>query len=69
MEDRIKQLRKLSLDRIAIKLKAYRHQYGLSQKSLAKRIGVERSTLLRWENGKTKISNTNLKILVMEGVL
>ncbi len=69
MEDRVKRLRALPPDKIALKLKAYRREYGLTQEFLAKRIGVPRLTLLRWENGQSRISNMMLKVLVLEGVL
>ena len=35
------------------KIKAYRKQYGMSQAELAKRVGVERSAVAKWESGKS----------------
>ena len=34
------------------KIKAYRKQCGMSQAELAKRVGVERSAVAKWESGK-----------------
>ena len=35
------------------KIKAYRKQCGMSQAELAKRVGVERSAVAKWESGKS----------------
>ncbi len=36
------------------RLKAYRQARGLSQKKLAKALGVDRSTLAEWETGRSE---------------
>ena len=35
------------------KIKAYRKECGMSQAELAKRVGVERSAVAKWESGKS----------------
>ncbi len=41
---------------LAEKIRVHRHIHGLSQKELAKQMGVDPSTIMCWENGKHKIS-------------
>ena len=68
MDEKMMKLTKLSATEVARKLIAYRKQTGMTQEELAKKLGVERSTVLRWENEKTLISYAMLRVLVMEGV-
>jgi DNA-binding XRE family transcriptional regulator len=35
-----------------------RERLGLTQEELAKRLGVQRLSVIRWENGQTKISKS-----------
>ncbi len=39
-------------------LKKKRERLGLTQVELARRLGVERITVIRWEGGKTEIPRT-----------
>ena len=67
--DRFTELRRLTPKHIALKLKAYRKQYGMTQETLARRIGVKRNTVVRWETAEVKVSNVMLRMLMSEGVL
>lgn len=69
MEEKIKKLQELTPDSIALRLKAYRRQHGVTQDGFAKRLGIGRTTLHRWENASVKLSRAMLKILVMERIL
>jgi len=44
-------------------LKSYRDNHGLSQAALGERIGVDRITVWRWENGKRQPSPAQCKLL------
>lgn len=41
-----------------------RGELGITQSELAKRLGVTRMTVIRWEQGKGEISWTNIKSLM-----
>jgi transcriptional regulator with XRE-family HTH domain len=43
------------------KIKAYRRTLGLSQKALARRVGIDPTTLARWERGKGTLSQDPLE--------
>ena len=45
------------------KIKAYRHEHGLSQKQFAKLFGIDTSTVHLWENGECTPSKEKLKKL------
>ena len=46
---------------IGQKLLAYRKVHGITQKEMAKKLGVDPTTLARWEKGKGKPSEGSLK--------
>jgi len=69
MGKRFDTLRKLTPHSISLRLKAYRKQRGIRQEDLAKRLGIKRNTLLRWEGAQVRISNIMLKHLIDEGIL
>ncbi len=48
------------------KLRKLRERLGLSQQQLARRLGVDRATVTRWENGTRRPSK--LAELALEGV-
>lgn len=60
-------------------LKQYRHKAGISKSELARRVGVDRQLITRWEEGITenislpylvnimKALNVQIKITFMEG--
>ncbi len=69
MEQRVKELRKLGKESIALRLKAYRKQHGYSQESLAELLRIGRNNISRWENCDNRITTTMLRLLVEHGVL
>jgi len=44
----------LGLSKIKDKTKPYRKEHGLSQRKLARLLGVDQATIRDWENGKHK---------------
>jgi len=44
-------------------LKSYRDRHGLSQAAFGQKVGVDRITVWRWENGKRKPSPTQCELL------
>ena len=48
---------------LADRLKAYRRLHGVSQKQLATRFGVDPSTILQWEHGKSRPNDTHAERL------
>lgn len=69
MEERVQELRKLSREKIALKLKAFRKQHGYTQEEFARRVHIVRANVARWENEKVRISTNMLRMLVAEGIL
>ena len=51
------------------KIKTYRQKLEMSQQSLAKKIGVHRSQITRWENPKIKLNKYTVYFLRMEGII
>lgn len=45
------------------RLKEIREAQGMSQASVAKHLGISRSSYFNWENGKTKPNQKNLSVL------
>ena len=45
------------------KLLAYRKLHGITQKELAKKLGVDPTTLARWERGKSRPMVNSLKAI------
>ena len=45
------------------KIRVYRKQRKWTQEELAKRIGVERSSVAKWENGKSQPQAAKLLVL------
>ena len=43
------------------KVKEFREKTGLTQEELAEKMGVQRNTVWRWENGKAKISAPSIQ--------
>ena len=50
-------------NKFAIRLKELRTEAGLKQAELGKKIGVQRATINRWENGSNPPSDENLLLL------
>ncbi|MBI4547551.1 MAG: helix-turn-helix transcriptional regulator [Ignavibacteriae bacterium] len=53
------------------RIKLYRRLHGLSQKRFAKELGIDPTTLARWEKGESKPSNKLKKRLFtfLSGIL
>ncbi|MEN6307088.1 MAG: helix-turn-helix transcriptional regulator [Anaerohalosphaeraceae bacterium] len=47
-------------DSVGNELRAYRQLHGLTQKDLAKQLGVDPSSIMDWENQNHKISKKNV---------
>ena len=45
-------------------IRRLRGELGIAQGELAKRLGVSRMTIIRWEQGKSEISWANIKKLM-----
>ena len=45
-------------------IRRLRGEFGITQGELAKRLGVSRMTIIRWEQGKSEISWPNIKALM-----
>ena len=69
MNEPYEDLRKLSPGRIAHRIKEYRERQGITQETLANRLGIKRWTLIRWEKAKVRVSNIMLRMLIDAGVL
>ncbi len=54
---------------LASKVKGYRIKNGLSQEDLAKKLGVGRLAVIRWEKAKSIPSKLAMKQLIKEGVI
>jgi len=54
---------------VATRLVKFRKDNYMTQQVLASRIGIKRTTLSRWETGRTTMSPAMAKLLEMEGVL
>lgn len=50
-------------NKFAIRLKELRTEAGLKQEELGEKIGVQRMTIYRWENGSNPPSDENLLLL------
>ena len=53
----------------ASKVKAYRIKNNLSQEELAKKLGVGRLAIIRWENAKSLPSGLAMEKLVNAGII
>ena len=49
--------------KISEKIRELREKAGLTQEELADRVGVQRNTVWRWENGKAKLKADNIQRL------
>lgn len=66
---RLEYLKSLSPEEMALKIKGYRVNNGVSQEELAELVGVPRSSISRWENGSCKITPVMVGVLLDRGVL
>ena len=57
------------VENISAKIKAYRQRLEMSQQSLAKKLGVHRNQITRWENPKVKPNKYTEYFLRMEGII
>ena len=48
---------------IGQKLLAYRKRHGITQKELARKLGVDPTTLARWERGKSTLMEESLTVI------
>jgi transcriptional regulator with XRE-family HTH domain len=69
MDERLIKAKKETKEEIARRIRDYRKRFEITQDRLAKRLGIGRATLLRWENSQVRISNVMLKMLIDEGIV
>lgn len=67
--DTIKNEGEKSKEVTGLKMKAYRAYHKLTQEGLAKKLGVSRLQIARWENGKNKPNKLAMDLLKKEGIL
>lgn len=67
--DKYDEIKALSKEEIATRIKAYRKENHISQESLARMLRIGRNTIERWENCHVKISGAMIRFLIAEKVL